>query len=304
MLNKLKYPVLTFLVLSLGIHFMAWLGVNFVKVSTKSPMEKVEITFIETPKTDNIKKLDREKQQIVEQEKRINDEVPKDTKYLSKFDQVVKKETRAEKSGKFNNSARPGEQVQGQMQQPQPKKQVKLKPGPGKKPKLKDLTPQFSLTPDARKELVKHVGDPSQTDDYLKDVDKGIQTMLSTREFLYYSYYNRIKSKIRQYWEPGIRQKVQMIYRKGRSIASAKDRVTQVLITLDSRGDLLRIEVITQSGIRAIDDAAIEAFKAAAPFPNPPSGMVESDGRIRIRWDFILEASSLMNPEFGEIARR
>jgi len=47
--------------------------------------------------------------------------------------------------------------------------------------------------------------------------------------------------------------------------------------------------VIGDSGIQDLDDAAIEAFKAAAPFPNPPKGVVENDGTVQIRWDFVLE---------------
>jgi protein TonB len=39
-----------------------------------------------------------------------------------------------------------------------------------------------------------------------------------------------------------------------------------------------------------LDSAAVEAFRQAAPFPNPPKGMVEADGTIKIRWDFVLEA--------------
>ena len=50
------------------------------------------------------------------------------------------------------------------------------------------------------------------------------------------------------------------------------------------------VQVLNDSGIRDLDDAAVEAFKEAAPFPNPPEGIVESDGTIKIRWDFILEA--------------
>src|SRR5262249_31648839 len=133
-------------------------------------------------------------------------------------------------------------------------------------------------------------GNPSQSDDYLKDVQTGMQTLLSTREFVYYTYYARIKESLRQHWEPTVREKVKIIYRQGRTIASAKDRVTQVLVTLNSQGELIRVEVLSQSGVEALDAAAVEAFKEAAPFPNPPKGMVEPDGTIKIRWDFVLEA--------------
>ncbi|MCB0361740.1 MAG: energy transducer TonB, partial [Bdellovibrionales bacterium] len=71
----------------------------------------------------------------------------------------------------------------------------------------------------------------------------------------------------------------------------ARDRITRVLITLDKNGSLIQVQVLGQSGLVELDSAAVDAFRAAAPFPNPPQGMVEHDGNIRIRWDFILEAS-------------
>jgi TonB family protein len=300
--NKLKYPILVLVLLSLLVHVAVYTILNIAKQKKKPVIAKtVEVEYIspqptKTTEGDRQKKAIKRKKQIVTQEKRINDEKPEDTKFLSKFDQRVKKQTRAAKSGEFRNTAKPGEQISGQNEKKVADKtpaKKKLEKGPGKIKKLSQLVPQYSLTPDARKDLARHVGDPSQRDDYLKDVETGLQTALSTREFLYYSYYDRIKNKIRQFWEPNVRQQVKMIYRKGRTIASSSDRITQVLITLDSQGTLERIEVITQSGVSALDDAAVQAFREAAPFPNPPKGMVEPDGRIRIRWDFILEARSL-----------
>jgi TonB family protein len=160
----------------------------------------------------------------------------------------------------------------------------------GDLPELKDLSPKFSLSPGPKAPDSEKNGDPSQSDDYIKDVNTGMQTLLSTREFVYYSYYARIKEAIRQHWEPNVREKVKIIYRQGRSIASAKDRVTQVLVTLNAKGELIKVEILSPSGVEQLDGAAVEAFRSASPFPNPPKGMVEPDGTIKIRWDFVLEA--------------
>jgi protein TonB len=130
----------------------------------------------------------------------------------------------------------------------------------------------------------------SQQSDYLQDVEQGIQTLLTTREFIYYSYYARIKDRLQQYWEPKIKEKVQRLFQAGRTIASNGDRITQLIIVLDQKGILQKVKVIGESGVTDLDDAAIEAFRAAAPFPNPPKGIVEADGTIKIRWDFVLEA--------------
>ena len=131
-----------------------------------------------------------------------------------------------------------------------------------------------------------------------------MQTLLSTREFVYYAYYQRVREKIRQYWEPMIREKVRRIFAQGRNIASSSDRITQVIVILNKQGTLVGVQVIGQSGIRDLDNAAVEAFRAAEPFPNPPKGIIEDDGKIRIRWDFILEAFKNPKPSQKQQALR
>ena len=117
-----------------------------------------------------------------------------------------------------------------------------------------------------------------------------METLLSTREFIYFAYYERIKNKLRQYWEPKIKEKMQRAMREGRAIASSSDRVTKVIIFLDAKGTLVKVQVVDGSGVRDLDDAAVEAFRAAAPFPNPPKGIIGPDGFVTINWDFVLEA--------------
>ena len=78
--------------------------------------------------------------------------------------------------------------------------------------------------------------------------------------------------------------------RRGRTIASARDKVTRLVIVLNQQGTLIGVRVLERSGERDLDQTAIDAFRAAAPFPNPPEGIVEEDGTIKIRWDFVLEA--------------
>ena len=43
----------------------------------------------------------------------------------------------------------------------------------------------------------------------------------------------------------------------------------------------------------------MEAFQQAGPFPNPPKGMLDADGFVRIRWDFILKAEAAPRINFG-----
>ncbi len=261
------------------------------------PTSKVEVTYLDPDAQKDPKDASRRNQrtqQIVEQQKQINDEVDKKTRLLSAFNQKVIQETRAERSGKFTNTASGGKPTEGSKnfkKQANDKSRAKILPSDrGELPALKDLTPKFSLEQGLQGPQADINGNPSQSDDYLQDVQPGLQTLLSTREFVYYAYYARIKDALRQHWEPTVREKVKIIYRQGRNIASAKDRVTQVLVTLNSQGELIRVDVLSASGVEDLDSAAIEAFQNASPFPNPPKGMVESDGTVKIRWDFVLEA--------------
>lgn len=302
MIRKLKNATVVFLLLSLLIHLSLVLTFALKKTISVSPQQApVEVEFVTAAELEAEKnaRSPRPKakvtDQIVEQKNKINDELDEKTRFLSAFNQKVIKQSKAELSGKFVNTAEGGKPDEGSKDGD--KEQLKVtevkKRAPrdkGDLPDLKDLAPKFSLNPGPRAPELEKNGDPSRNDDYLKDVNTGLQTLLSTREFVYYTYYSRIKDAIRQHWEPNVREKVKVIYRQGRNIASAKDRVTQVLVTLNSLGELMRVEVLTQSGVEALDAAAVEAFRAASPFPNPPKGMVERDGTIKIRWDFVLEA--------------
>ncbi len=290
-----------FFLLSVVTHMVLFAGLRLAHRQPPPPAATVvEVEYFEPTVLDSDSSAlprppstENKNDHIVEQKNQLNDEVDPNTKFLSAFNQKVVKQTRAERSGKFTNTAKGGQPDEGQADgDKESEENVAEKPAPRKRgelPDLKDLTPKYSLNPGPKAPSADENGDPSQTDDYIKDVNKGMQTLLSTREFVYYSYYARIKDAIRQHWEPDVREKVKIIYRKGRHIASTRDRITQVLVTLNSDGDLIQVDILNESGVEQLDDAAVDAFRSAAPFPNPPKGMVEPDGTIKIRWDFVLE---------------
>lgn len=253
--------------------------------------------------------------QIVQQEQQMNDEITK-TRFLSKHNQRVVEQTQAQLNGKFKNTDETGGEKKAlktpgktkEVAESQEESRPEQKAVKGEKElltsddgpavhsaneKMKEFMPSFR--PSAPRVMARDQASgggegASATDDHLKDVKTGLQTMLSTREFLYYSYYNRIRSKLTQYWQPMIKDKMERIMKQGRTIASTGDKITRIVIVLDETGTLRKVQVLGASGVSDLDEAAVEAFRAAAPFPNPPKGMVESDGTIKIRWDFVLEA--------------
>ena len=254
---------------------------------------------------------EEERVNIVEQsDQSINDEVPEDEYFLSKNNQTVEKQTKAAFTGDFNNSSIPGANTapqaasDGAREQAFTQNEDKLLPED--KPKTKaeklglnglPLDDTLKNTLQSHKKKLAQEGRHgsagtglNQTNDYLPDVEVGHQTLLNTREFVYYSYFMRVREQIRSHWNPRVRHNVQLIFAKDeRSLASVDTRATSLRVTLDKQGYLKKIELLKTSGFKELDVAAIEAFRAAAPFLNPPRGMVEKDGQIRILWDFILE---------------
>jgi TonB family protein len=278
------------LLLSLLLHFSLSLYIYVVDSIPAPKNETIEITLHDPAMNADDPKL----KQIVQQNpEALNDEKDPNAKFLSEHNQRVVEQTRAQTHGDFKN-AQVKDMLETKKANKEKKSKMKQLIAADQKtasglPVLEALKPNFDW------DRMDKIGGSkretaSKTDDYLKEVKEGAQTMLSTREFLYYSYYNRIRGQLKQYWEPRIKDKVKKIFAAGRSIASDEDRITKVLIVLNTAGTLVKVQVVGESGIRDLDDAAVEAFRQAAPFPNPPKGIVDGDGLIKIRWDFILEA--------------
>lgn len=270
----------------------------------------ITVEYVSAPKPQAIVreslKSENPLKQIVDQnDKALNNEESKDAKYLSKNSQTVSKETVARERGEFKNSAtkKPG----SISQPPQIAQQISPQEAPQPKMRLQHNNQKLPFDPLAdSKQAFKSkafekmassqpsnpigAGDPSRTQDYLKNTELGVETVLNTKEFKYYTYFNRIRRQLSQHWEPKVRDKLTKMFRQGRSIASDQDRITKLLIVLNPSGLLVKVQILSDSGVRDLDDAAIEAFKSAAPFPNPPQGIVDPDGTVKIRWDFILES--------------
>ncbi len=276
-----KHLSVPFLILSILIHMGFMAGLKFVDPQEQKKPEVVEIEYISTPQQT------KKQRQLVEQGKRrLNEETPDKDYYLSRHNQVVKKQTKAQRTGKFQNA--PGKSMQGRNQgagQTRPQKTATNKKGKGLQ--LKNLVPNYNFQQQADNSPS---GASSAQDDHLENVAVGMETVLNTREYLYYTYFNRIKDKLRQRWGPKVREKVTKMAKRGRTIASTQTRVTKVIIVLNSQGNLVTVKIVGESGVLDLDEAAVEAFRSAAPFPNPPRGMIGKDGNVQITWDFILEA--------------
>ncbi len=231
--------------------------------------------------------------QIVDSEDPVEFKKPKDSKFLSDKDRNFDRETLSRKTGPFQKGSHGS---------------VVTKTGTDSS--KKSLRPKVELSLSALGQVLGH--DPmvaaakeyaerghksalapgrdiSSTSDYVENVPLGDLTHLNTQEYVYYGFYHRIKIKLEQFWGRSIQEKAQQLQKIGRHIASEENLITALRITLDQQGEILAIAVVGPSGIRELDDAAIESFNQAGPFPNPPKGMVV-DGKVTLQWGFVVKS--------------
>jgi protein TonB len=82
---------------------------------------------------------------------------------------------------------------------------------------------------------------------------------LNTREFKYISYFSKIKSKIELVWTyPQV------------SVMNGEQGTVHLKFTIVEDGSLEDVQLIKSSGYPALDEEAIRAVKAAAPYPPLP----------------------------------
>ncbi len=122
--------------------------------------------------------------------------------------------------------------------------------------------------------------------DHLKDTEEGDGTYLNTREFKYASFFNRVKQSVGTHWNPNA---TLMRRDPTGSTYSGRDRHTLLSVTLDERGRVANISIEKSCGLDFLDLEAVESFKRAQPFPNPPAGLLEDDSKVRFKFGFFME---------------
>ncbi len=243
---------------------------------------------------------DLPKQVVDEIGKPIAEETPEESRFLSKYNQKVEKQIKAKNTGPTQNEQQLSLQIR-EKQESSPKPPVTLDK---EKMLLAIKKPNASLQTQEKKQEEKLKMSfterslasvrSSTTDDYLPDVEDSNQTLLNTKQFVFYSFYARIKERLRGHWENNLQTTLKQRYNYNSSNMPQIDRdlVTKLKIQLEKNGELKNVFIVTSSGFYDIDNAAVKAFEQAAPFLNPPSGMIEKDGSVKLRWDFIIEANA------------
>jgi TonB family protein len=286
-----------FVALSLLVHF-AFL-ITMYLAHWEGPVHTPEAVYVDlnaqppsalqplTPEQEKAK-------QVAESDAAPNTDAPKVAKYLGERNQTVEEETKAKTVDRFRKGGTPSVA------------------GDGKKLSLKDLAPPTkALAPPTKLEMEGYKQEQqklaqaaesgrggsiapdnagSATNDYLKDVKDGDKTMLSTKEFVYFGYYRRIRERLEVAWSTRLRSTLDSYVYGGRQLANDRNYVTGVIVVLDRNGKVTGVQLLQGSGARDLDQAAIDAFQSAGPFPDPPNGLVDDNGQIKIRWDFVLQS--------------
>ncbi|MBI3534428.1 MAG: energy transducer TonB [Deltaproteobacteria bacterium] len=260
--------------------FLFW-SLYLIRVSQYTNTEDKKIIYveIEEPKKNNITEKTKRIVQTAQLEK--STEAPQNA-FLGAQNQKVDQETMSLKHMVQAGSSQTSKIPEKAMQ----------------KPKTEIANLGLALLPHETTQLSKEhiperLGDEWNAreipQDYIRGVRESDRTALNTKEYMFYSYFQRIRQRLDLAWGGTLREKLTKLYRSGRELASDVDHITKLIVILNGNGEVVKVQVIEESGVRDLDEAAIKAFNQSGPFPNPPKGLVDRQGIIKIRWDFILK---------------
>jgi len=294
-----------YIIVSLAIHCLIAIT-TWVVPRLNNQTKNIEVLLVDADtlnqeQTDDQEKLKNNAKQIIEtDDKQANNSINEKAKFLSGKNNSVDKETQAKLGDKFKNAQsvaalKPATQAEKKSKPSLFGDKFNAYDALEKKAGNKSLD-TTSHRQNSQQNQNAQMGSESTATDKAQNVDMSLKTALNTREYKYYGYYQRIKTQLNQWWQPGVKERVSRLMSKGRTIASVSDtgaggnKVTKLIIVLNDAGTLVKVQILSESGVRDLDEAAVDAFRQAAPFPNPPKGMIETDGTIKIRWDFVVES--------------
>lgn len=284
------------ILLSLGLHLLLVWGSQFLPVQNRESnrADRVEFEVMESP---------AQSQQVVRQaplpDELLTTESEDPLHFLSEKSQRVKKQTRAERTGKTENRAQNSSRGQKgnsdsarDLTEPQKADLFKLPSSPSmadviarnqasqnRRPRGEDI-----LNAPVRSQLPHGYSTVGET--LPQELEMGHFTALNTDKYLFYSFFVRVEDLIRYNWENAVRQTILSTPRGVFQAQNTENWITQVDIQLKPNGEFHRGVLLKSSSIEGFDWAALDSFARAKIFPNPPREMVESDGLIHLRYSF------------------
>ncbi len=257
--------------------------------SNSLPLSVRNITEKEFEKEMKAREKLRKSDQVVQMDEKLKSEEAPTTLhekiFLSKYNQKADRNTQAYRIGKFKNVLEEGiADLTGS-----PKRASKVLEEPIPSPLGQTRAPTSILSRPDEEKVGKEGSGLSASDDFIKGVSIGPNTLLNTQEFKFYGFYERVREMLVERWKTHIQREIS----KQRDIASSQSnlstgsKITSLIVKMDQEGNIKDIEKIGLSGIERFDEVAIQSFREAAPFPHPPQEMLK-DGTLSIRWDFVV----------------
>lgn len=269
---------------SIFLHFLLIAAmVIFAATQWKPETETAEIEIIEATPTNARQKQPEQsivrKSFVPEKMKAPEDETL--ARFLSEQKQRVKQESQAANSGMTENRANSASQNSRQQQAQQPRERTRNEEAPDK-----DGYRNVDISRELAEMNRMNQGFSTVGESLPTDVKVGSFTALNTDRYLYYTFYARIEELVRYRWESRVMDTINGFDRATMMNAGNRNWVTHVEFLLDRTGLLKSAVILKESGIQRFDLAAVNAFKEARIFPNPPQEMVKDDGMIHIRFTF------------------
>lgn len=294
--KKHQRKIIIFTLVSLGVHLLVLFFVP-LKLTPKTSSNDTQPLFVELdPKL--VQKMidDSKRQQIVNTEDSPNKQANPDAKYLSDKTQTTAEETKAKVVEQFKTGGKQGAPAQQALNFKSLAPKQNFSASTPFQDHNEEIKPEgdFQDKPHMPRPAQMQAGgtggnaNGSSNSDYLKNVKEGDRTVLNTKEFVYFGYYKRIRDSLEQAWRSKLHNTLEGYMYGGRQLASDHAYVTRLVVILDRHGRITSIQRVGDSGVRALDQAAVDAFNQAGPFPDPPSGLIEDNGQISIPWDFVL----------------
>lgn len=254
--------------------------------------ERIEFEVVETPASERRDRGQVVRQPLVPDDMLVPDN--DDPTFLSERRQRVREQRRAARSGITENRA-----LRGSPQPQGDPRDERLRPP--RAPDLFRLAPRDPEEAVARQEASRRRGQRRPPGDGLAHLPPGFSTVgetlpqelevgsftsLNTDRYLFYSFFMRIEELIRYNWESYVKDTINRTPRSEFLKQTGDLWVTHVEIQLTPAGDFHRALLLKSSGIEGFDWAAVDAFRQARRFPNPPAEMVEDDGLIHLKYSF------------------
>ncbi|MCB0362038.1 MAG: hypothetical protein KDD35_04935 [Bdellovibrionales bacterium] len=297
------------IILSLLIHGGLFLGISLLPPPTSHNFGgKIDVIYKEPIHRDSSGTFVRDPDLGI-----IEKEINKQARYLSRFNRRVKEEKLAHSrphpirtphkanSPQVNNGeidfrprldqkSKPLSQsdrsVKGNLQAGMPAvdSQGDLSFIPGYKP-VTDTSDREVKT--SSSESLKFGG--SISEEFIPHLKRGEFTSLNTNQFTYYTFFY-LNEQVRMRWFQEMSLFSSSLNLVDSRRIAMSSRLTILEVILEQDGYLKDIVIRKTSGEESLDQTAVSAFAKAAPFLNPPLGMVsENDDLIHLTFSFYVE---------------